>query len=49
MKWKYTTVKHQHFMPGELLDRWGAEGWELVAVTPGWIRPEVFYTFKRPL
>jgi hypothetical protein len=47
-KWEYSSVPVVPHIAKEILDNWGAEGWELVAVfTPPDVGGIVAY-FKRP-
>lgn len=48
-KWEYVTVQLLVHATKEILDNWGADGWELVAVVPG-LNPENLVAYmKRPL
>ncbi len=48
-KWEYVTVPLLVHATKEILDNWGSEGWELVAVVPG-ANPENLVAYmKRPM
>lgn len=49
-KWEYATIPLLSHNTKQILDSWGADGWELVSVIPGPNGPEhpVAY-LKRPL
>jgi hypothetical protein len=49
-KWEYATVPLLVHATKQILDNWGADGWELVAVIPGPNNPEQLVAYlKRPL
>ena len=48
-KWEYVTVPLLVHATKQILDNWGADGWELVQVVPG-LNPENLVAYlKRPL
>lgn len=48
-KWEYVTVPVLVHATKQILDNWGADGWELVQVVPG-MNPENLVAYlKRPL
>ncbi len=48
-KWEYVTVPLLVHATKQILDNWGADGWELVAVVPG-MNPENLVAYlKRPV
>ena len=48
-KWEYVTVPLLIHSTKAILDNWGAEGWELVAVIPGPEGANPVAYMKRPL
>lgn len=49
-KWEYATIPLLTHNTKQILDTWGSEGWELVAVVPGPNGPENLVAYlKRPL
>ena len=47
-KWEYVTVPLLVHATKQILDNWGADGWELVQVVPG-LNPENLVAYlKRP-
>jgi hypothetical protein len=47
-KWEYATVPLLVHATKQILDNWGEDGWELVAVVPG-MNPENLVAYlKRP-
>ena len=48
-KWEYVSVPVLIRATKEILDTWGADGWELVQVTPGPNVESLVAYFKRPL
>lgn len=50
MKWEYATVPVLVHATKQILDNWGADGWELVQMVPGPNNPENLVAYmKRPL
>ncbi|GAA1610177.1 DUF4177 domain-containing protein [Saccharothrix algeriensis] len=48
-KWEYATVPLLVHATKQILDTWGADGWELVQVVPGPNNPEQLVAYlKRP-
>lgn len=48
-KWEYVTVPVLVHATKQILDNWGADGWELVQIVPG-MNPENLVAYlKRPL
>ena len=48
-KWEYATVPVLVHATKQILDNWGADGWELVTIVPGPNAQNVVAYFKRPL
>ncbi|MDO5285895.1 MAG: DUF4177 domain-containing protein [Actinomycetia bacterium] len=48
-KWEYATVPLLAHATKQILDTWGADGWELVAVVPGMTPESLVAYLKRPL
>ena len=48
-KWEYVTVPLLVHATKQILDNWGSEGWELVAVVPGPTPDNLVAYLKRPL
>lgn len=48
-KWEYATVPVLIHATKQILDTWGADGWELVQVMPGPNPQNLVAYFKRPL
>lgn len=49
-KWEYVTVPLLTHATKQILDQWGAEGWELVSVIPGPNSSDNLVAYmKRPL
>lgn len=48
-KWEYATAPVLVHATKQILDNWGADGWELVCITPGPNQQNVVAYFKRPL
>ena len=48
-KWEYATAPVLTHATKQILDSWGEDGWELVAITPGMNPENVVAYFKRPL
>lgn len=49
-KWEYATLPLLVHVTKQILDTWGADGWELVQVVPGPNNPEQLVAYlKRPL
>ena len=48
-KWEYVSVPVLIPAGKEILDTWGADGWELVQVMPGPNVDSLMAYFKRPL
>lgn len=48
-KWEYVTVPLLVHATKQILDNWGSEGWELVAVVPGPTADNLVAYLKRPL
>ena len=46
--WEYATVPLLTHATKQILDQWGADGWELVTVTPGPRGDQLVGWFKRP-
>ena len=46
-KWEYATVPLLKHATKQILDTWGEDGWELVAVTPGPTPDNVIAYMKR--
>ena len=47
-KWEYQTVPLLIHNTKQILDNWGADGWELVSVIPGPNPEGLVAYFKRP-
>jgi hypothetical protein len=47
-KWEYATVPLLVHATKQILDNWGADGWELVAVVPGPNPEQLVAYMKRP-
>jgi hypothetical protein len=47
-KWEYATVPLLVHATKQILDNWGADGWELVAVIPGPNPEQLVAYLKRP-
>ncbi len=48
-KWEYVTVPVLVHATKQILDNWGADGWELVQIVPG-MNPENLVAYlKRPI
>ncbi len=47
-KWEYSTVPLLVHATKQILDNWGDEGWELVAVVPGPNPEQLVAYMKRP-
>ncbi len=47
-KWEYATVPLLVHATKQILDNWGDDGWELVAVTPGPSGEQLVAYLKRP-
>ena len=47
-KWEYVTVPLLVHATKQILDNWGEEGWELVAVVPGPNPEQLVAYLKRP-
>ncbi|WP_300079157.1 DUF4177 domain-containing protein [Propioniciclava sp.] len=48
-KWEYATAPVLVHATKQILDNWGADGWELVSIVPGPNPQNVVAYFKRPL
>lgn len=48
-KWEYVTVPVLIHATKQILDTWGADGWELVQVVPGPNAQNLVAYLKRPL
>ncbi len=48
-KWEYATAPVLVHATKQILDSWGVDGWELVAIVPGPNPQNVVAYFKRPL
>jgi hypothetical protein len=48
-KWEYVTVPVLVHATKQILDNWGADGWELVQLLPGPNSDNLLAVFKRPL
>ncbi len=48
-KWEYVTVPVLVHVTKQILDQWGADGWELVQVVPGPNPQNLVAYLKRPL
>jgi hypothetical protein len=48
-KWEYATVPLLVHATKQILDNWGEDGWELVAVIPGPNPEQMVAYLKRPL
>ncbi len=48
-KWEYVTVPVLVHVTKQILDQWGADGWELVQVVPGPNSEQLVAYFKRPI
>ena len=48
-KWEYATVPLLVHATKQILDNWGQDGWELVAVTTGASPEQLVAWFKRPV
>jgi len=47
-KWEYATVPLLVHATKQILDNWGDDGWELVAVVPGPSAEQLVAYMKRP-
>ena len=47
-KWEYVTVPLLSHATKQILDNWGAEGYELVSVVPGPTAEQLVAYMKRP-
>ena len=47
-KWEYATVPLLTHATKQILDQWGADGWELVTVLPGPTGEQLVAYLKRP-
>lgn len=47
--WEYATVPLLTHATKQILDQWGADGWELVTVLPGPTGEQLVAYLKRPL
>jgi hypothetical protein len=47
-KWEYATVPLLIHATKQILDNWGADGWELVQVVPGPNAEQLVAYLKRP-
>ncbi len=47
-KWEYSTVPLLTHATKQILDNWGEDGWELVAVVPGPNPEQLVAYLKRP-
>ena len=47
-KWEYATVRLLVHATKQILDNWGEDGWELVAVVPGPNPEQLVAYMKRP-
>ncbi len=47
-KWEYVTVALLTHATKQILDQWGDDGWELVAVLPGPTGEQLVAYMKRP-
>ena len=47
-KWEYATVPLLVHATKQILDNWGDDGWELVAVVPGPSAEQLVAYLKRP-
>ncbi len=48
VKWEYATVPLLVHATKQILDNWGEDGWELVAVVPGMSAEQLVAYLKRP-
>ncbi|MDR1449106.1 MAG: DUF4177 domain-containing protein [Propionibacteriaceae bacterium] len=48
-RWEYATVPLLTHSTKQILDTWGADGWELVSVVPGPTGEALVGFLKRPL
>ena len=48
IRWEYATVPLLTHVTKQILDQWGADGWELVAVLPGPTGEQHVAYLKRP-
>jgi hypothetical protein len=48
-KWEYATVPLLVHATKQILDNWGQDGWELVAVVPGPNQEQMVAYLKRPI
>lgn len=48
-KWEYATAPVLVHATKQILDTWGADGWELVSIVPGPNPQSMVAYFKRPL
>jgi len=48
-RWEYATAPLLTHATKQILDNWGADGWELVSVIPGPNAEQLVAYFKRPL
>lgn len=46
--WEYATVPLLTHATKQILDQWGADGWELVSVLPGPTGEQLIAFLKRP-
>ena len=46
-KWEYSTVPLLVHATKQILDQWGADGWELVQVVPGPHNPEQLVAYLK--
>ena len=47
-QWEYASVPLLTHVTKQILDTWGDDGWELVAVVPGASAEQLVAYFKRP-
>jgi hypothetical protein len=47
-KWEYATVPLLTHATKQILDQWGADGWELITVLPGPTGEQLVAFLKRP-
>jgi hypothetical protein len=48
-KWEYATVPLLVHATKQILDNWGGDGWELVAIVPGPNSEQLVAYMKRPV
>ena len=48
-KWEYVTVPVLVHATKQILDNWGADGWELVQIVPGMNAENLVAYLKRPI